>query len=94
MQEKSFEMSEFMKIEKFKKELVFQIYNQLIRAGKEHYVVVLGSDYTTQVKYSKGSMIKFDLFGNIILLYEVPYISVPTLKIEDSLSNYEYEKIE
>ena len=66
----------------------------MIRAGKEHYVVVFGSDYITQVKYSKGSMIKFDFCGSIILLYEVPYIAVPTLKREDSLSNYEYEKIE
>jgi len=34
-----------MKIMAFKKELVFHIYNQLIRAKYEHYVVVLGQDY-------------------------------------------------
>ena len=45
VQDKTFEMAELIKISKFKKEFVFQLYNQLIRAGKEHYVVVLGSDY-------------------------------------------------
>ena len=43
-----------------------------------------------QVKYSKGSMIKFDILGQIVLIYEVPYIAVPTLKDSESVSNKEY----
>jgi hypothetical protein len=57
-------------------------------------VVVLGTEYVIQVKYSKGSMIKFDVLGTLILLYEVPTISVPTLRESDCLSNAEYDKIE
>lgn len=83
-----------MKIGKFKKELVYQIYNQLLRAKYEHYVVVLGTDYMLQVKYSKGTMIKFDILGVIVLLYEVPYIAVPTLRDSESVSDREYDKIE
>jgi len=76
-----------MKIGKFKKELVFQVYNQLLRGKYEHYVVVLGTDYMLQVKYSKGSMIKFDILGMIVLLYEVPYISVPTLRDNEGVND-------
>ena len=40
--EASFELHDLMRDDKFKKELVFQLYNQLIRGKYEHYVVVLG----------------------------------------------------
>ena len=44
-----------------------------------------------QVKYSKGSMIKFDILGYTVLLYEAPYIAVPTAKSLGLLSDSEYE---
>ncbi len=39
-------------------------------------------------------MIKFDILGILVLLYEVPYIAVPTLKDSEKLSDSEYAKIE
>ncbi|CDW78550.1 UNKNOWN [Stylonychia lemnae] len=94
VQEKSFEVNDLMKIGKFKKELLFHIYNQLIRAKYEHYVVVLGTEYMLQVKYSKGSMVKFDILGVIVLLYEVPYISVPTIRDNEQVFEKEFEKLD
>ena len=46
-----------------------------------------------QVKYRKGSMIRFEITGTTVLLYEVPYISVPSLKDSDKLTDKEYEEI-
>jgi hypothetical protein len=59
----------------------------------EHYVAIFGQDYLLQVKYSKGSLIILDVIGFSLLLYEVPYISVPTILKEDSLTDEEYKKI-
>lgn len=56
-------------------------------------MVALGSDYMLQLKYSKGSMAKFDVLGTMLLMYEVPYIAVPTLKDADYLSDKEVEMI-
>lgn len=57
------------------------MYNQLIKEGSlEHYVVLMGTQYMLQVKYRKGSMIKFEICGHTMLLYEVPFIDVPTLQ--------------
>lgn len=39
-------------------------------------------------------MIKLDILGTLVLLYEVPYIAVPTLKEAEKLSDKEYERIE
>lgn len=39
-------------------------------------------------------MIKFEILGVLVLLYEVPYIAVPTLKASESVSDKEYESIE
>lgn len=94
IKEASFELSDLMKDNKFKKAFVSELYNQLIRAKYEHYVVVLGSDYMLQVKYSKGSMIKFEILGQLVLLYEVPYLAVPTIKDAERLTDQEYEQIE
>jgi len=38
-------------------------------------------------------MIKFDVLGTLILLYEVPYIAVPTLKDTDVLTDKEAKKV-
>lgn len=89
----SFEISELMKSNKFKKDLALFIYNQLVRGKLEHYVVVIGVEYMLQVKYRKGSMIRFDITGTLVLLYEVPYISVPSLKESERLKDLEYEEI-
>jgi hypothetical protein len=56
-------------------------------------VVVLGTHYMLQVKYRKGSMIKLDLLGQTILLYEVPYIDVPTLPDTSRIFNKEMAEI-
>ena len=40
---------------------------------------MLATTYMLQVKYRKGSMITFEICGVTVLLYEVPYIDVPTL---------------
>lgn len=56
-------------------------------------MVALGSDYMLQLKYSKNSMAKFDVLGTMLLMYEVPYIAVPTLKDADYLFDKEVESI-
>lgn len=38
-------------------------------------------------------MIRFEIQKFILLLYEVPYISVPTLPTEDMVSDTEYKEI-
>ncbi len=38
-------------------------------------------------------MAKFDVLGTMLLMYEVPYIAVPTLKDSDLLSDKEVEKL-
>jgi len=35
-------------------------------------------------------MIKFDILGMIVLLYEVPYIAVPTLRDNEGVNDQEY----
>jgi hypothetical protein len=82
-----------MKIVKFRKELVLVITHQLIKAKMEHYVVVLGQEYTLQVKYRKRSMIRFEVCGWPLLMYEVPYICVPTLEDTDMVQDEELDKI-
>ena len=93
VQQAHFELAELMKSSKFKKDLASHVYNQLIRGKLEHYVVVIGNDYMLQVKYRKGSMIRFEITGTTVLLYEVPYISVPSIKDSDTLKDKEYEEI-
>ena len=65
----------------------------MIRGKLDHYVVVIGNEFMLQVKYRKGSMIRFEITGTTVLLYEVPYISVPSLKDSDKLTDKEYEEI-
>lgn len=66
----------------------------MIREGTlEHYVVLMGTQFMLQVKYRKGSMIKFDIYGHTLLLYEVPYIDVPTLADSAMLKTAEILKI-
>ena len=93
LSKKTTELADIMKLLKFRKELTLFIQIQLIKGGKEHYVVVCGQDYTLQVKYKKGSMITFDILGYQILLYEVPYICVPTLLDSDMVKDGEMTKI-
>jgi hypothetical protein len=38
-------------------------------------------------------MIRFDITGIQVLLYEVPYISVPTIRDNEKLKDEEYEEI-
>ena len=45
-----------------------------------------------QVKYRKGTMAKFDICGNTVLLYEVAYIAVPTQPQKDKLFDEELAK--
>jgi hypothetical protein len=55
---------DIVKLTSFKEKLVAFVYNQLIREGSlEHYVVLMGTKYMLQVKYRKGSMIKYDIAG-------------------------------
>ena len=55
---------------------------------------LIGTQYMLQVKYRKTSMIKFDICGQTVLLYEVTYIAVPTLKQEAKISEGEVEKMD
>lgn len=81
-----------MRQQAFREELVGFVHNQLIKEGTlEHYVVLMGTQYMLQVKYKKGSMIKFDVGGHTLLLYEVPYIDVPTLPEASKVSAKEVE---
>ncbi len=52
----------------------------------------MGTSYMLQVKYRKGSMAKFDICGNTVLLYEVAYIAVPTQPTKDKLYDEELAK--
>jgi hypothetical protein len=72
------DLSELIRTSKFRKCLMFHLYNQLIRGNLEHYVCLIGTIYMLQVKYRKGSMAKYDICGQTVLLYEVAYIAVPT----------------
>ena len=47
-----------------------------------------------QVKYRKGSMLKISLQGFTLLMYEVPYIAVPTLPQASQVTDAEFSKIE
>jgi hypothetical protein len=47
-----------------------------------------------QVKYRKGTMMKFDVAGQTVLLYEVAYITVPTLTQEAKVTDEEIQKID
>ena len=55
---------------------------------------LIGTVYMLQVKYRKGSMIKFDVCGQTVLLYEVAYITVPTLAQEAKITDAEVEKLD
>ena len=47
-----------------------------------------------QVKYRKGSMIKFDIADSLtLLLYEVPFIDVPTLPDASKVSDKEIKEV-
>ena len=72
---------------------MFHLYNQLIRGNLEHYVCLIGTIYMLQVKYRKGSMAKFDICGQTVLLYEVAYIAVPTQAQKDKLADADLEKL-
>ena len=39
-------------------------------------------------------MIKFDICGQTVLLYEVPYIAVPTLKDDAKITDRDIEKLD
>ncbi len=82
-------LSEVIRNKQFKEELVAFIYNQMIKGGYEHYVILMGSHYMLQVKYRKGTMIKFDIGGVTLLMYEVPFIDVPTLPEASKVSDKE-----
>ena len=72
------DLSDMMKLNKFRKCIIGHIYQQLIRGNMEHYVCLVGTKFMLQVKYRKGTMAKFDICGNTVLIYEVAYIAVPT----------------
>jgi hypothetical protein len=81
--------------QEFKEQFVGFIHNQMIKEGSlHHYVVLLGTQFMLQVKYKKGSMIKFDVYGQTVLLYEVAYIDVPTLQDTSRVRNSEIKEIE
>ena len=49
----------------------------------------MGTEYMLQVKYRKGTMIKFNICGQTVLLYEVAYLAVPSLKDDAKISDAE-----
>jgi hypothetical protein len=86
-------LSNLVKQREFREKLVAFIHNQLIKEGSlQHYVVMMGTQYMLQVKYRKASMIKFDIAGHTLLMYEVPYIDVPTLTDASKLRDSELEE--
>ena len=87
------EITDVVKLKPFREKLVAYIHNQLIKEGScQHYVVLMGTQYMLQVKYRKGSMMKLEACGHTILLYEVPYIDVPTLPESSKLLDKELEE--
>ncbi len=86
------DLSDLMKTNKFRKSLISHTYQQLIKGNYEHYVCLVGTTYMLQVKYRKGTMAKFDICGNTVLLYEVAYIAVPTQHTKDKLYDEELAK--
>lgn len=52
----------------------------------------MGTQYMLQVKYRKRSMVKFDISGHTLLLYEVPFIDVPTLPEASMVRDKEIEE--
>jgi len=86
------DLSDLMKTNKFRKCLISHTYQQLIKGNFEHYVCLVGTSYMLQVKYRKGSMAKFDICGNTVLLYEVANIAVPTQPTKDKLYDEELAK--
>lgn len=47
---------------------------------KDH-VVVMGNNFSMEAKYARGTLTIFDIAGFRVLIYEVPYISVPSMAI-------------
>ena len=70
------------------------LHNQLIRGGLEHYVCLIGTQFMLQVKYRKTTMIKFDICGQTVMLYEVAYIAVPSLLQDAKITDKEVEKLD
>jgi len=85
--------NEVIKLESFRLELVSFINMQMKRGNLGQYVAIIGQDYTLQVKYSKTSMAKFDILGFVLLLYEIPYITVATLLQKEKVTDEDMEKI-
>ena len=88
------ELGELMKTRAFKRDLITHTYNQLIRGGYEHYVCLVGTQFMLQVKYRKNTMIKFDICGQTLMLYEVAYIAVPSLLQDAKITDKEVEKLD
>ncbi|TNV81617.1 hypothetical protein FGO68_gene3409 [Halteria grandinella] len=91
--DKGKEVTDVVKLKPFRERLVGFIHNQLIKEGSlQHYVVLMGTQFMLQVKYRKGSMMKLDICGHTLLLYEVPFIDVPTLPEASRLKESEIEE--
>ena len=88
------DLAELIKTKGFKRDLITHTYNQLIRGGFEHYVCLIGTQFMLQVKYRKTSMIKFDICGQTLMLYEVAYIAVPCLLQDAKITDKEVEKLD
>lgn len=56
-------------------------------------IVIIGQEFTLQVKYSKGSLAKFELFGFHLLTYDPPYVAIGSVTEEEIITNGKLDKV-
>ena len=60
------------------------IEGQLILAGHNHIVALIGNNLSVEIKLSRHSLLVFEVCKNFqLILYEVPYINLPAQNIID-----------
>lgn len=74
-------MHDVVKQNDFRRGLIHFYERYLIDHKMKDHVVVMGNNFSMEAKYARGTLTIFDIAGFRVLIYEVPYISVPSMAI-------------
>lgn len=74
-------MQDVVKQFEFRRGLIHFYERYLIDHKMKDHVVVMGNDFAMEAKYARGTLTIFDIVGFRLLIYEVPFITVPSIAV-------------